>query len=306
MADLSIRKMRNFAMVAELRSFRQAAEKLHVSASALSMSVRELEETLGVPLLHRTTRTVEPTIHGIQFLESIQKILGSLDNLVRDFKGEVDLSRSHLTIACTPTVVNRVLLQAIEKFHERHPETAIRVLDVGSRGIAEALLADEAELGIGPPYDDDPDFEIEPFMEDPFIAVVPRNHALAPKRSIQFIELLAYPFISLRASNSIRSTLERAATEAGVRFAPAYELHYLHSVWGMVRAGLGVTAIPMATLPLLQAEGLKTIPCASPELSRTICMIRRKGKSVSPALQEFLGLLHDGKRQISGVTAVTA
>jgi DNA-binding transcriptional LysR family regulator len=64
----------------------------------------------------------------------------------------------------------------------------------------------------------------------------------------------------------------------------------------MVRAGLGVTAIPMATLPLLQAEGLKTIPCASPELSRTICMIRRKRKSASPALQEFLGLLHDGKR----------
>jgi DNA-binding transcriptional LysR family regulator len=267
--------------------------------------VRELEETLGVPLLHRTTRSVEPTAYGTQLLECIQKVLADLDTIVRDFKGETDLSRSRLTIACTPTVVNRVLLQAMEKFHERYPETTIRVLDVGSRGIAEALLAGEAELGIGPPFDDDPDFEIEPFMDDPFVAVVPKNHVLATKRTIEFIELLAYPFISLRTSNSIRSTLERAAVEAGIKFSPAYELHYLHSVWGMVRAGLGVTAIPTATLPLLQAEGLKTIPCTSPELSRTICMIRRKDEKMSLVLQEFLSLLHDGKQQVSQVAART-
>jgi len=289
--DLSLRKIRSFTMVAELGSFRRAAEQINISPSALSIHVRELEEALGVPLLYRTTRHVELTIEGERFLSRTQALFAGLDEIVDELKEEADLLRGRVTVACIPTFIARVLPPAMAAYTARFPGVSIQVLDIGSAAMAEAVKSGAADVGIGPAPEKAEGLEIEPMIDDRFVAVVPAGHPLANRREVSLAELAEFPFIGLNLGNSIRTVINRTAAEIGIEIKPAYEFVYHYSVGAMVAAGLGVTAVPMITFPLLNAPNLVTLPIASPTISREICLIRRKGGGLSPAVKEFITVL---------------
>lgn len=304
--DLNLRKIRGFTIVAELGSFRRAAEKMHISASALSVHVRELEEAVGVPLLFRTTRSVKLTADGIRFLARTRQLLAGLDEIVEELKDEADLMRGRITVACVPTLVSSVLPLTMVKFKERFPGISVRVMDIGSPDIAACLERGDADLGIGPPPENSGDFEVEPLVEDPFLAVVPAGHALAKRRTVHFAELADFPFIGLKIGTSVRRALERAAAEIGLELVPTYELVYHYSVGCMVQAGLGITALPSMALPLLNLPGLISIPIVSPRITRMIGIIRRKGGGVSPSSREFLSVLSETIGQAGNIAVAAA
>lgn len=278
-------------MVAELGSFRRAAEKIHISPSALSIHVRELEEAIGVPLLYRTTRHVELTVEGERFLSRTQALFAGLDEIVDELKEEADLLRGRLTVACIPTFIARVLPPVMATFADKFPGVSLRVLDIGSAAMAEAVKNGEVDVGIGPSPERAEMLDIEPMIEDRFIAVVPAGHPLAGRRDVSLAALAEFPFIGLNLGNSIRTEIDRTAAEIGIEIKPAHEFVYHYSVVAMVAAGLGVTAVPVITIPLLNAPNLVTLPITPPMISRKICLIRRKGGGLSPAVKEFITVL---------------
>jgi DNA-binding transcriptional LysR family regulator len=301
--DLSLRKIRSFMIVAELRSFRRAAEQIHISPPALSTHIRELEETIGVPLLHRTTRNVELTEEGARFLERIRPLFSGLDAVIEEFREEADLLRGRISIACLPSIVSHVLPPMIVTLKERHPGIALRVLDLGYSAMIGAIKSGEADLGIGPIPENDSAFDVEPLIEDGFVALVPVGHPLAGKRSVSMDELARFPFIGRKVGTSIRDALDRAVAASGTKLNIAHELVYHHSVGSMVQAGLGVTALPSMSLPTLNFPNAVAIPISSPRLARRIGVIRRKGGGISPAVREFLAMLSERVGILSGTPA---
>lgn len=289
--DLSLRKIRSFTMVAELGSFRRAAEKIHISPSALSIHVRELEEAIGVPLLYRTTRHVELTVEGERFLARTQALFAGLDEIVDELKEEADLLRGRLTVACIPTFIARVLPPAMATFTKKFPGVSVSMLDIGSAAMAEAVTSGEADVGIGPVPERARGLDIKPMLEDRFVAVVPAGHPLASRREVSLAALAKFPFIGLNLGNSIRTAIDRTAADIGIEIKPVYEFVFHYSVGAMVDAGLGVTAVPKIAIPLLNAPNLVTLPITSPMISRKICIIRRKGGGLSPAAKAFIVVL---------------
>lgn len=290
-------------VVAEQSSFRRAAEQIHISPPALSTHIRELEETIGVPLLYRTTRNVALTEEGARFLERIRPLFSGLDSVIEEFREEADLLRGRLAVACLPTIVSHVLPPMLITLQKRHPGITIRVLDLGYSAMIAAIKSGEADLGIGAIPENHAEFDIVPLVEDGFVALVPAGHPLANKHHVSLDQLAPFPFIGLKAGTSIRDALDRAAAESGTKLHIAHELVYHYSVGSMVQAGLGIAAFPSMAFPKLNFPDVVAIPISSPHLVRKIGVIRRKGGGMSPSVREFLAMLDETKEGFAGASA---
>lgn len=291
MHDFNLRKVRSFIFVAELKSFRHAAEKLYISSSALSMQIHELEDSLGVALLRRTTRSVELTKEGERFLSRSKQIIADADALFKELHDAVSLQAGRITIGCVPTLTSSILPIAMETFSKRYPGVRINILDDGSRQIEHSIHSGEVDFALGQSSTIGRDFEVIPLFEDSFVALVPNNHSLATRSQIRFSELARYPFIGLRSSDSVRGAMNKAMQESGVTITPIFELMHHYSVGRLVQAGLGITAMPATTLQMFNLSGLTSIPIVSPRITREIAIIKQKNVRLSSPAQQFLKIL---------------
>ncbi len=107
--NIDLRQLRAFAEVVQAGSFSRAARKLGVSQSALSQAVRQLEDELQVRLLDRTTRSVQLSKVGAEFLPGIQRLLADLDHQIQDLRDLREHRRGHVTVACVPSVALRLM-----------------------------------------------------------------------------------------------------------------------------------------------------------------------------------------------------
>lgn len=289
--DLNLRKVRSFVTVAELGSFRRAADKLHISPSALSTHIQQLEASLGIPLLNRTTRSVEITSQGARFLSGSRQLIANLDAIVDDLKGEADTRRTHVTVACVPTLTSIILPAAMAMMSKRYPNTRLSIFDGQGSRIARYVEEGEADFGIGSLPENSQDFVITPLVDDPFVVLVPRDHPFAERRQIRFADLAHYPFIGLKSSFGVRSALDQAARTAGITLSRRFEMVHHYSVGHLVEAGLGITAVPALTVPLVNTPGLISIPLVAPRVTREVNIIRYKGSTLSRSAEQFLSIL---------------
>jgi DNA-binding transcriptional LysR family regulator len=301
--DLNIRKVHSFLTIAEMGSFRRAAEKLHISPSALSTHIQQLEAVLGIPLLHRTTRSVTITPQGQRFLVRSRELIASVESIVEELKDEADLQRKQLTIACVPTMMSGILPPAMAVFAQRYPAIKLRILDGRASWIARYVEKSEADFAIGSPPENSHAFMVTPLLEDMFVALVPGNHPLAKQREVRLADLGQYPFIGLKSSYGVRDALDRAAHEAGITLTRTFELVHHYSVGRLVEAGLGITAMPSMTVPMTGTPGLVSVPIVAPRVKRQISIIRRKGGRLSRPAQQFLAILTGAVDQYYGKPA---
>src|SRR5438874_1368146 len=137
-----------FVAIAEEGSFGKAAERLHITQTALSRRLQNFEALLGVTLVERTTRSVALSTTGREFLPEARRLIGELGAALLEIHERGRAQRGEVSIACVPTVGVRYLPRIIEEYTSRHPDNRIRILDHASSAVAEAVLRREAEFGI--------------------------------------------------------------------------------------------------------------------------------------------------------------
>ena len=130
--NFNLNDLQAFRAVAELNSFRKAAEALNVSQPAFSRRIEKLEEALGVRLLDRTTRRVSLTSVGRDFDRKVQQILDDLDHTLLGIRGVAATRMSEVTIACVPSTVYYFLSQVISRYHEHYPKIRVKVFDASA------------------------------------------------------------------------------------------------------------------------------------------------------------------------------
>src|SRR3954466_8898454 len=123
--NFNLNDLQAFRAVAELNSFRKAAETLHLSQPAFSRRIEKLEEALGVKLLDRTTRRVNLTAVGRDFARKVDELLNELDATLLGIKGIVANRIGEVTIACVPSTVYYYVSQVIRRHREQHPKIRI-------------------------------------------------------------------------------------------------------------------------------------------------------------------------------------
>jgi DNA-binding transcriptional LysR family regulator len=287
--NFDLADLRGFLAVADLGSFRAAAESLHLSQSAVSRRVDKLEEALGVDLFVRTTRRVELTTIGRTFVHKARAVLNELENALLGIADFAERISGEVTVACVPSAVGYFLPGVIGEFHRLHPRIRVRLIDESSSDILLAVANGEADLGLTYIGTQEPDIEFEPLLDDPFVVACPSDHPLAGRRRVTWAELAQHDYVSLAQGSGNRFLLDQAL--AHVEHKPEWfcEVRHVPALVSLVEAGLGFGIVPRLAMP--PRSRLVSIALEEPTISRTIGIIRRRGRPLRAGPELFRQLL---------------
>ena len=284
---LSLSKLQSFISVGENLSFRIASEKLNLSQPAVSAHVRDLEESIGVPLLSRTTRSVKLTPEGAHFMIRAKRSLEELEDVVLDLKEQAALRRGRLSVGCVPSIAYSVLPIVIAEFSSKFPDIKIRVFDEMADQLYQRVLNNEVDLMVGPISPQRNELEFIHLFDDQYVAIVPRQNSLAEKKTVTIKDIAKHPLLLLTSPTNVRIVLEKAFADAGQEFAPVLEARNPGTIGGMIDKGLGITALPEMTMPTILRPDLIVVPISKPRINREIGMLTRRGELLAPAAKEF-------------------
>lgn len=283
--NVSFRQLRAFVSVAEGASFTRASELLHLSQPALSYTIRKLEESLGLQLLARNTRTVELTPAGQHFLAQARRMIRDMDDAVRDAKETVALTRGEIRLAALPTAAASFLPEAIAAFTREHPGIDFRLRDGRAGEVLGWVRNGEVDAGISSSPDDSSGLSFEPLLDDNLVLLV-RDEG---QRKARWKRL---PYIALAPDTSIRPLADAALKHLNVTPLPAWEVAHMSSAVALVREGLGFSLLPASCASVFNIDRCIAVPIEQPA-RRSIGLLEMRPVSRSPSLSAFMSFLHE-------------
>jgi DNA-binding transcriptional LysR family regulator len=233
-----------FVAVVETGSISAAAEREHIAGSALSKRITDLEQTVGLPLLMRQSRGVEPTVAGKVLASRARTMLHNAVDLEAEMRDFSDGVRGQVRIFTTVSMIMQFLPDELRRFNILHPNVMIDLEERISDVITRAVHDNVADIGIFNHVEEDYGLTIFPYHEDHLSLVVPKGHALASRRSVAFSEALDYDFVGMHKGSALNFLLMRGANAANRSLRLRYQVTGFDSVVAMVRAGLGLGVVP--------------------------------------------------------------
>jgi DNA-binding transcriptional LysR family regulator len=289
---MDTRQLAAFCAVVERASFSQAAEQLGVTQPAVSLQIRSLEKRLGLQLLDRSGRRVEPTDAGRRLYRSALRLLAQEEQLLAELGEEVEgelTGRLELGASTGPGGI--VIPVVLCEFQQRHPEVHVALTVSDTQRIVEQVARRELELGVVGAARRHRGAVFEPFFRDEVVLAVPRGHPFAG-RTVTLDELQSEPLVLMQEGAGVRQVIDDELREAGVRlrdFDVRLELGLQESARSAVLAGFGVTFISKSavdadvnagTLAIARVQGL--------EPSREISLVRASGRAETRVAQAFV------------------
>ncbi len=272
-----------FTTVARTGSFAEAAIQLHLSQPALSVAMKNLEQSLGGKLLARTTRSVTLTPEGKAFYPVARRLLSEWEQSMQDVRNHFALGRGKLDIAAMPTYTTNFLPKILAEFHSQYPNIHITVHDVIAENVVQMVREERSELGITFAPEDAPDLHFQPLYQDRFVAILPFKHPLLEKQTLKWIDLLAYPHLSLQRPAGTRKLIDQALQEKGLLLTPAFESHQLVSIGRMVNEGLGLSVVPSTSRAQMEEMGLHCRAISAPVITHQVGIVTRPQQALSAA-----------------------
>ena len=294
----TLRQMRAFVALAKTGNFTLAAQYMHVTQSALSGLIKELEQTLGVRVVDRSTRRVMLTDTGNELYPLFSQMIDDLDRALTNIADQAQLRKGIVRVAVPQLMACTLLPQVIAAWRTRYPDIGISLSDSPVEAVTGRVLSGETDFGIGPERDSAPQLEARELMEMPFEAVVPPDHPLAGTGRLGWKDLAAHPLISLRGQFTERLLADMGGMGGvgslpDVALKPAHEVTYMTTALAMVASGLGVTVCMPYAAPLVRLHGLRMLPLDAPVLTRRFFVYTREQRSLSPAAAAFIAFLFD-------------
>ncbi|MBN9671501.1 LysR family transcriptional regulator [Roseibium aggregatum] len=284
--------LRVFCALASGSGFRAVAEDIGLSASALSRQIARMEERLGTRLFNRDTRNVSLTPQGETLLRLAERVLNTAANAGAEFDAYLAAHRGRLTIAGLPSVTAGLLPSVVARFLSEHPDIDVQINDALSDQVIRSVEQGEADLGFTAGAVETSDrISFRHLLSDRFVAVGAAGGALSEPRSYTWEELVRQPFVAMARGTSVRDLIEAACSQQNLLFRPRFEVAHLATAGAFVSQGLGVTALPVLTLPVLRTGSLIYRRLSAPEMVRQIGVIWRAGHVLSPAATAFLDLV---------------
>lgn len=286
MAKPSIADLRAFVTVAQQQSFAAAAKALHLSQPALSRRISHLEAQLGVRLFDRTTRSVALTLLGERFLGEMRGLIDDVDRSVASLQDAAQLESGDVTIGCVFSAVHHFLPSVIRSFRARHPKVLVRIFEEGADEVLAVVKQGEADFALNYIGMQDPDLDFTPLLKEPYVLACHANHPLARRRSVRWAELANYPQVRVSHASRNRLLIDQALAELPPLPRPVCEVRHVSTLLGLVENDLGVAVVPKLSLPP-HTSTVVGVKLEQPTVHRTIGIIRRAGRSLSPAAQAF-------------------
>ncbi|WP_027801357.1 LysR family transcriptional regulator [Paraburkholderia dilworthii] len=290
--NVTLRQLRVFIEVARLQSFSRAGEEIGLTQSAVSRCVRELEGEIGLKLIDRTTREVQLTDVGGNLVSSVSRLLTDLDDALREIREMGEQRRGRVVVAASPTVACRLMPRVLASCGGRYPHIALGLRDDVQSDVVRKVKSGEVDFGviIGPFASDD--LLSESLMTDSFCLVCRDDHPLAQKKQVGWADLEGQQLVMLDYASGSRPIIDAVMQEYGVNASVVQELGHSATVFGLVEAGIGVSVLPWLALPLPAGAALTARPLM-PRAERTVELVRRRDRSLSPAAEAVWNLIRE-------------
>lgn len=305
----TLRQMRAFIALARTGSFTLAAEYLHVTQSALSGLIKELEATLGVRVVDRSTRKIALTDVGKELYPLFSKMIDDLDGALLDIANHTQLKKGVVRIAAPQLMSCTLLPEVIAGYRAAYPEIQVRLVDCAVENVTARVFSGEVDFGIGPERDASTQIDAAVLFEMPFVTVFPHGHALEQRARITWSDLADYPFISLQGQFTERLLSDMHSSLRDVPLNPANEVTFMTTALAMVNAGMGVTVCLPYASPLVRLYQMHMRQLYEPQLTRRFFVYTRENRSLSPAAESFIAFLfkfveaHDWNIPAAGMAA---
>ena len=273
-------------------SFSLGAASHRISQSAASQAVRQLEDELGAQLIDRTKRPFMVTPEGKKFFEACLTLLDNFEKA----KAEITSQRTLVSGAVRVAVIYSVGLHDMgiysQQFTTRYPQAKIRLAYLHPHEVVEAVVNDEADLGIlsfPPPHRS---LTIVPWHSEPMVFVCHRAHTLAKRKLVSFRDVEGEKFAAFDRGLSIRKAIDKALRQRGVTVNIAMEFDNIETIKHAITLQSGVSILPEpSVLREVESGILAAIPMDMPELVRPIGIIHRRQKLLTPTAQTLLDFL---------------
>jgi LysR family carnitine catabolism transcriptional activator len=283
------KQLRVFVALAETLNFAAAANRVHLSQPALSLSLKNLETEVGGRLVARTTRHVRLTPEGESLLPRARQLLADWEATEQMLRQRFTLQRGHVTVAVMPAFAGNVLPGVLTAYRQTYPKVDVAILDVIHEEVLDLVAQGRVELGIGFEPESAEELQFVPLFLDRFVAALPRRESFQRVRRISWRQLLIHPFITLQRPSMVRRLLEERLRQSGLELTVSMESHQLATVGSLVAAGLGVSAVPALCARQMSLLGARCVPLQGPTIERCVGLVMRRGAELSVAARA----LHD-------------
>lgn len=291
-SHLSLRQLRAFLAVAQESSMTRAAEKLHLTPSALSMLVRGMEDDLGVRLFDRTTRRLVLTEAGVQFLPTVEQVFSQLEAGIAALQNNQQIKAGRLHVAASPLLASAMFPQVIASFRLLNPQIKVSLMDAPVASLPELVRRGEVDLAVCTASSDMSDLLATPVYTDKLMLVCPRAHRLAQFREVEWQDLLDERLILMRHGSGLRVLVDKAFSKWHKSIQPAYEVSQVATALGLVSEGEGVSVLPSYAISraqsLSQAAAVATVNLVAPSVLREIVALTKLGSGMSETALLFV------------------
>jgi DNA-binding transcriptional LysR family regulator len=292
----TLQQLRILKAVASEKSFTRAAEILYVSQPSLSKQIKMLENRLGIILLNRENSTISLTEAGRVFLQYSERILALCEESCRALNDVKNGDRGNLTVGASQTIGTYLMPRVLALFAQNYPQISIKVQVDSTRVIAKKVVNREIDIAVvggDVPEELKKNLDIENFVEDELILIVPKSHPFALKKhkKINKDDLYHLNFITLNSTSTIRKFIDNILIQNNIETKQFNIIMQLNSIEGIKTAvSLGLGAAFISSSAIEKEIKLKTVEIITIEnirITRKLSIITNRQSYRSKALEFF-------------------
>lgn len=286
--------LRLFVNVVQAGTITAGAERTHMTLASASERVRGMEAEIGVALLVRDQRGVQPTEAGRTLLHHARAVLLQMEQMQSEL-GEYGAGlKGHVRLLCNTSALTEHLNEALSGFLARHPRISVDLEERASQEIVEALRNELGDIGIVSDAVDLAGLETFAFRQDHLVLVVPRGDALARRRRIALAEVLDREFVGLGGASPLQDMVSHNARRLGRRLAYRVRVRNLDAVCRLVGRGVGVGVVPQTVAArCARPTGVARIALTDPWALRELMVCVRRREDLPANAQLLLQHLLD-------------
>lgn len=303
--NLSLKQLRAMDEVALRGSFIEAAKALHFTPSAMSETIKSLEEHVGLRLFHRSTRHVSLTVAGEAFLESVRSALALIETALGEMADLKHLRAGRVRVMGATSALSCLVAPCLAELFRHATSLKVEMRTGLSETMLRALQDGSVDFCVAsvPPNAPD-DIEHWPLLEDQFGLVGHRNHPALQTDHASLSDAQNFPFVALTNRSMINDLLEADPATPASFMHPSITVDATGSMAAVLEQGIAVGILPALALHQMGRPDLRFVPLKPPFPVRCVELSRRAGRSLSPAAQALWDLIGKHAAALTGLPGI--
>ena len=286
---MNLQQLYYFRKLAEVQHYTEAAKALYITQPSLSDSIASLESELSVALFQKKGRGIELTKYGQEFYQYVNQALGVLEHGIAIMKEKSDSVTGTIDVGCIPTLIGDFLPDALDLYHEKHPQVNFNIFQDKSIPVAEGVSAGNFDIGFCSMVESKEDLVFVPITYQELIVIVRNDHPLARYDSMELSTLRDYTLSTYRDTIPIGKTLRKILKDKNMEAAYSYDDEI--SIAGRINRS-SKAAIVADTPFLKQFDNLKKIHLTDVPLNtRMLYMVYSKKNFITAAVEAFANFM---------------